>query len=454
MEQTPQENTSPVRRIRRKKSKWQIFKEAYMPVLILGLALILVIVFISGSISRANKNKPTEPSDNTSIQTEDPKLQEATSLAAEAKLCAAGYDYDRALAILDTFSGDIAAYDNLSSLKTQLENAKAALVPFTDVASVPHLSFANLIADIAMTKNDTAKGSSYLGTYATVDEFKAILEDLYKNNYVLVSLHDLYTTTIDTEGKEVYGTGTLYLPAGKKPLVLSQVHVNYYTSMIASGFGSKLVLETNGNISCQMLHADATTSNGMYDFVPVLDAFIEEHPDFSYRGARATLALTGYQGVLGYRTQASAANESDYETQKKLAKSLADELKKRGYGFACYSYNGGNYSTMSAGDIREDLRKWATEVTPILGETDLFFLSMGIDIADTDEIYTGDKFQAMKDAGFDVFVGRDSSVSSWFQQGKNYYRQSRRWVTGNNLADSPEYFTDLFDAAAVRDTKR
>ena len=41
---------------------------------------------------------------------------------------------------------------------------------------------------------------------------------------------------------------------------------------------------------------------GKYDLVPILDRFVEEHPDFSYRGAKAILALTGYNGVLGYRT--------------------------------------------------------------------------------------------------------------------------------------------------------
>ena len=452
MEQTPQENNQPIRRVRRKKTKWQIFKEAYMPVLLLALALILIIVFIAGSVSRSAGGETTEPS--TEPSTVDPHLAEAAQLAQEAKLCAAMYDYDQALEIIGTFTGELESYEDLAQLKTQCENAKAALVPFTDVASVPHLSFANLIADISQTKADAASGSSYLSTYATVAEFEAILEQLYANDYVLVSLHDLYCVTTDSAGNVTYTTGTLYLPAGKKPLVLSQVHVNYYTTMIGSGFGSKLVLETDGTVSCQLLASDGTTSNGAYDFVPVLDAFIEAHPDFSYRGARATLALTGYQGVLGYRTQADAASQADYDTQVKLASSLATALKNRGYEFACYSYNGGSYSSMSASEIQADLAKWAEEVTPILGETDLFFLSMGIDIAETTETYSGDKFQVMKDAGFNVFVGRDSSVTAWFQQGSNYFRQTRRWVTGDNLRTSAQYFTDLFDAATVRDTNR
>ena len=47
---------------------------------------------------------------------------------------------------------------------------------------------------------------------------------------------------------------------------------------------------------------DGTVVTGSFDLVPLLEDFIAEHPDFSYKGARAVLAFTGYQGVLGYRT--------------------------------------------------------------------------------------------------------------------------------------------------------
>ena len=48
----------PVRRQCRKRSKFQIFKEAYLPFVIVVLAAILVITFVIGSIIRAvTKNK-------------------------------------------------------------------------------------------------------------------------------------------------------------------------------------------------------------------------------------------------------------------------------------------------------------------------------------------------------------------------------------------------------------
>ena len=39
------------------------------------------------------------------------------------------------------------------------------------------------------------------------------------------------------------------------------------------------------------------------DATPILDQFVLEHPDFSLNGAKAIFSLTGYQGILGYRTQ-------------------------------------------------------------------------------------------------------------------------------------------------------
>jgi hypothetical protein len=56
-------NEAPRRRpVRRKKTKWQIFKEAYLPTVILALTAILIIWFlIGGAIRRNRQETPTEP---------------------------------------------------------------------------------------------------------------------------------------------------------------------------------------------------------------------------------------------------------------------------------------------------------------------------------------------------------------------------------------------------------
>ena len=38
------------------------------------------------------------------------------------------------------------------------------------------------------------------------------------------------------------------------------------------------------------------------EVVPLVDRFVENHPDFSIDGAKGIIALTGVEGILGYRT--------------------------------------------------------------------------------------------------------------------------------------------------------
>ena len=50
MDEQRNEEIRPVNPRRRKRSKMQIFKEAYLPVVIAGAALLLIVIFIIGSI--------------------------------------------------------------------------------------------------------------------------------------------------------------------------------------------------------------------------------------------------------------------------------------------------------------------------------------------------------------------------------------------------------------------
>ena len=58
---------------------------------------------------------------------------------------------------------------------------------------------------------------------------------------------------------------------------------------------------------------------------------MEEHPDFSYKGAKGILALTGYEGALGYRT--NDPTSPTYEQDKETVKEVARVLKENGWEF-------------------------------------------------------------------------------------------------------------------------
>ena len=100
---------------RRQRSQMDIFKEAYLPVIVVGLALILIIVFIIGSIVRSNQRKELALQESQAMQQaqENLAVQQsalAKQLLAEAADLAADYDYLGAIAVLDRFTGDVTGF--------------------------------------------------------------------------------------------------------------------------------------------------------------------------------------------------------------------------------------------------------------------------------------------------------------------------------------------------------
>jgi hypothetical protein len=217
--------TEPVRPVnprRRKRSKLQDFKEAYLPVVIAAVALVLIIVFIAGSSGRAQQLK--EALENSSIAASlaasesAQKLEdEANELIAQAEELAADYDYLSAIAVLESYSGKLEDNAALTAKHEEYFHAHSALVPWSDPSQVVNLSFHLLIADPVRAFTDNIYGSAYKRNFVTVDEFSRIIQQLYDNGYILVSLDDFIGVTTDDSGNTVYTAKTLYLPEGKSP---------------------------------------------------------------------------------------------------------------------------------------------------------------------------------------------------------------------------------------------
>lgn len=459
----------PVRRQRRKRTKFEIFKEAYLPFVIVALAAILVITFVIGSVSRAvTKNKLEKEASiaaSESIALQEAELQlEADRLLASAKEAADALDYQRAIDLIDTFKGDISKYEDLAHMREFYLQKMSELVIYSDPNIVPHLSFQMLIADPARAFVNEDYGNSYNRNYVTTDEFEKILQQLYDNGYMLVSIYDLVDQSEGT-----FYPGTIRLPVGRKPIVLSQVAANYFTYMTdgdedglpdkdGAGFPYCLALDDDGNFVSKMIDADGNEVVGNYDFVTILEKFIAEHPDFSYQGARAVLAVTGYDGIFGYRTN-PATRESQggeyYAQQCAGAQKIVDALKEAGYDLACYSYEHLSYGESAVELINGDLNQWMEQVAPILGDVDILVYPYGDDIYDgMTSTYSGDKYDALYNAGFRIFVGMNNDLAASSQVTDNYFRQTRRWVTGAKMTYASESFADLFNAASVLNNQR
>ena len=472
MEEQRSPSNRPVNPRRRKRTKMQIFKEAYLPVIIAGLALVLILVFIIGSISRAiqrkNDQKAASIAASSSIAEEEARLeQEIQDLFAQAEIMVKDYDYPGAIALLNSFSGDISKYPHLNDRILEYEAAFDKMVLWNDPSKVVNLSFQLLLADPARGYSFPGYGYSINRNFITTTEFSKILQQLYDNGYILVSLDDIITTETTASGNTVYKPKPLYLPNGKKPIMFTQTNVNYNYYLIDSnkdklpdanggGFASKL-LWNGSKFTCEMVDASGNTVTGDYDMVPILDAFVEKHPDFSYRGAKAILALTGYNGLFGYRTHESAIDlfgESAYRQAIQDATTVANALRNNGYTLACYTYENIPSGQSSLNTVKNDLKSWTDEVVPILGNIDILVYAQLNDIATPDKTYSGEKFDTLHNLGFRYYLGFCENGTPFATLTENYIRQGRILVTGSNLAHNSDWFNNLFDPSSVLDASR
>ena len=466
------EHVVPSRSQRKRRSKQELFKENTLPFLIMAIAALLIVIFIIGSITRAVQKKHIENEASIAmseaIAAEELRLNaEMEDLLARAEVMAASYDYDGAIALINSFSGNIGGYPQLQDAQAKYEYSKQLLVPWDDPATIQNLSFNSLICDTGRAFYDDEFGSAMKKNFVTLAEFRTILERLYENDYVLVTINDFIEVTTSESGITAYNYKELYLPEGKKPLVLTQTNLSYNLylvdgdgDMVADkdgiGIASKMLLDSDGNVVCEFINTDGSTVTGEYDLVPILDAFVKEHPDFSYRGAKAVLALTGYNGLFGYRTHPDGRmtfGEEEYEKNVATIQSIANALTNSGYELACYTYANESYGTFSVSQIQSDISKWLEQVVPILGNIDTLVLAQNSDIG-SGMLYSGEKFDYLKSAGFNYFIGYCSEGNPFTFIADDYVRQGRLTVSGGIIADHADWFNGIMETDGILEESR
>lgn len=429
---------------KRKRRRRRKIRDAVIILGVLALALALIIYLVAALIGKAISGH------NEKAEASRLKAEGISRVLSEAEALSLHFDYDGAEKLLQEHAADFEEFPELSEAKERYAAEKASLVPFNDIKSVTHVFFHTLIADPSLAFDGDYKEAGYNQYMTTIDEFNAILEEMYSRGYILVSLHDLAEMTEGEDGTVRMTPKTLYLPEGKIPFVMSQDDVCYYSYMTGDGFATRLMVGEDGRVTCEYKNTDGSVTTGDYDLVPLLDRFIEKHPDFSYRGAKAVLALTGYDGVLGYRTSPSGAGYSEDEIEK--AKAVAEALKADGYEFASHSWGHLRYGDIEFERFARDAEKWNNEVASIVGKTDIMIYANGFDIAGI-EAYSGERYNLLKSYGFDYFCNVDAH-QSWVQIGDGYFRQGRRNLDGYRMYYNPEMLADLFDASEVFDASR
>ena len=281
---------------------------------------------------------------------------------------------------------------------------------------VEHLFFHPVVAYPELAFDGDYKSDGIDDWMVTAGEYLKILQSVYDKGYVLVDIADCWSEQTGEDGQTRMVKNTLYLPEGKKPLILSYDDVNYYEYMLENGFTYKLIIGEDGKLWSWGLdpQGNEVVSRDL-DAVTILDKFVEEHPDFSPFGAKGCLSLTGYEGILGYRTQTDRENwttEREASRQKEIeaVKPIVAELKRTGWTFGSHTWGHISLNTRTVDVVTADMQKWFDEVGSLVGETPVLFYPFGGRLDGDDVQQSGPAFRWMQQHGFRIFcsVGIDS----------------------------------------------
>lgn len=395
-------------------------------------------------------------------------------ILTEANVMAAGYDYDGAMSKLQTVKG----YKTDDEVQAKLKKwtaAKEKLVEFT-AADVTHIFYHTLVRDTKLAFDcDPGIAEGFKKWMTTIKEFQKITQTMYDEGYVLCSLYDFFEETYDENGVPHFQEKSVWLPEGKKPFVLSLDDLSYYHTYTGHGMATKLVLDEEGKVTCEYELEDGTVERGSYDCVPLLNDFMEEHPDGAYHGARGTIALTGYNGIFGYRTDESYVTRENLDADKvewleahpdfdrKVevhgAEVVAKALREEGWDFASHTWGHIRVGNASLDKIKIDTEKWLRNVAPIIGNTECIIFAHGQDLAPSDVYDTdnNEKYKYLASKGFHIFLNVDSHQKTmdvhdlYVHGGRRNLDGYRLWTDAHGNSD---WTSDLFDAADILDSRR
>ena len=447
---------------------WHVWQPVTIPVLPEGL-------------QQEAGNQVSQTEEETWAVTEAPEdggLKDSSNEAINAaNRLARMYDYEGARAAITAIPG----YETDEECQAALavyEDLEAQCVPWERYDQITHIFFHILTVDEELAYSSDNR-DNYNQVMTTVDEFKQIIQSMYEKGYVLISLHKIAKMELQPDGTEKMVKQEIRLPKGKKPFVLSEDDVCYYEYMEGEGFATKLCLDENGKVVNEYVNRDGSVSYGAYDVLPILEEFIEEHPDFSYQGSKGILAFTGYNGVLGYRTSDFwYAENCDYyisdekndrlkqteyswpnlniEQDKQTAKQVAQAIRDLGWEMASHSWGHINMKKSDISKFVWDTDLWEREVEPIIGETDILLYPFGADVGEWMASEYGaqnERYMKLKSVGFNYFCNVDSA-QYWVQIGDSFFRQGRRNMDGQMMYKQIVYpqkllTGDLFDAETV-----
>ena len=266
-------------------------------------------------------------------------------------------------------------------------------------------------------------GLGFQHFFVTAREFRRILHGLWRHGWTLVDARRA-------------ARGDVRVPAGRKPLVLSEDDVNYYAYFRGRGLASRLVLDRHGNVRA---HVGSGRGHRLTkdDVVPLVDAFVARHPEFSAGGAKGVLGVTGFEGLLGY-------HHLDQAAERRQVRALAAHLRATGWEFASHTYGHINLAADSLSTIAVDTARWKRLAQPLLGHTDMLIYPFGARPTDAGVAF-------LRQQGFRIQFDIDVIPRRVVRDGAIV--MSRLHVDGYAF-DDPARMRPLFSVRHVRDPRR
>lgn len=401
-----------------------------------------------GTLGQYENNEPVE----TPKMAEERKQREAAQAREdelqaqldEAETLAKGYWYEQAIDRLQSITGEDASDPRVTQAIEQYQQAQDSLTAYE--GDIAHLCFPGLIEDTMRAFDGDDMSYTYSSTMVTTKEFKAILEVLYESGYVLVHIHNIAHDETDDRGVTTMELQKRMLPPGKKPIIISQDNLNYAGIKNGDGIATRLVLDDEGKVKALYTDENGHDLKGDYDLIPILDSFVKEHPDFSMRGAKGIVSVSGSEGVFGY--QVADTTVTSYEQNRNTVSEIADALISSGWSIACAGYSHSYMNDMSLEGLESDISRWLTEVGNQVGKVDVLFYPYGAEVE-----YPSDKLTYLLDSGFQYLCGLWGDTD-YMEIGDGYMRQTRRFVDGYTLENAPQYFTGFFNVSQILDEDR
>ncbi len=314
---------------------------------------------------------------------------------------------------------------------------------FHPLMAYPQLSFAGYQSD------------GFDDWFVTAEEYSRILRELYENDYILVDINSVWSQVQNEAGQTRMARNALMLPEGKKPLIISFDDVNYYDYMRQDGVVYKLIVGEDGEIWSWGLDPDGREIISQdLDIVTVLTKFCKEHPDFSWDNAKGCIGLTGFQGVLGYRTQTDRDNPSyEAERQREIeaVKPVIAKLKEDGYTFASHTWGHISLSKASLSYLEQDTERWLDEVGSLIGQTQVLLYPFGARPDGGDVTKSGPCLRYLESKGFRILASVGIESYSKIKSDAGVVICDRLHPDGTTLRWSRDRYLHLYDAWQVID---